>query len=288
MQYYLGKNNPDTITDVQWRSAQELKDFLAQQNTDQNTNKIWFRLNVKDPQNPSDPNAQIFQIDKVAKVLSDEQISAQAKIKIYINETGFTKAIENLKAVGSTDDFKITGIDEWIKIIPTGLEVWYSNITTPNEDNDNDWNKNKPTTLNTDKKLWVRFKVQDGYEFESARTDKSEYSDKKEINTSGIKVIIKLQTAWLEKIKITGNTKEAKITEDEVIKAIQDAQVLPTDQDDLVELQYNIKGTKEEWLTKDAFITKLSKLAGSKAVSYTHLTLPTKEDECRSRWSPYH
>ena len=26
----------------------------------------------------------------------------------------------------------------------------------------------------------------------------------------------------------------------------------------------------------------------SQAVSYTHLTLPTKEDECRSRWSPYH
>ena len=24
------------------------------------------------------------------------------------------------------------------------------------------------------------------------------------------------------------------------------------------------------------------------AVSYTHLTLPTKSDECRSRWSPYH
>ena len=27
---------------------------------------------------------------------------------------------------------------------------------------------------------------------------------------------------------------------------------------------------------------------GALAVSYTHLTLPTKEDECRSRWSPYH
>ena len=25
-----------------------------------------------------------------------------------------------------------------------------------------------------------------------------------------------------------------------------------------------------------------------KSVSYTHLTLPTKSDECRSRWSPYH
>ena len=26
----------------------------------------------------------------------------------------------------------------------------------------------------------------------------------------------------------------------------------------------------------------------SEAVSYTHLTLPTKFLECRSRWSPYH
>ena len=25
-----------------------------------------------------------------------------------------------------------------------------------------------------------------------------------------------------------------------------------------------------------------------RSVSYTHLTLPTKSDECRSRWSPYH
>ena len=24
------------------------------------------------------------------------------------------------------------------------------------------------------------------------------------------------------------------------------------------------------------------------AVSYTHLTLPTKTHQCRSRWSPYH
>ena len=25
-----------------------------------------------------------------------------------------------------------------------------------------------------------------------------------------------------------------------------------------------------------------------KPVSYTHLTLPTKDTRCRSRWSPYH
>ena len=29
-------------------------------------------------------------------------------------------------------------------------------------------------------------------------------------------------------------------------------------------------------------------LNDTKAVSYTHLTLPTTLHECRSRWSPYH
>ena len=28
--------------------------------------------------------------------------------------------------------------------------------------------------------------------------------------------------------------------------------------------------------------------AGAFSVSYTHLTLPTKNSPCRSRWSPYH
>ena len=38
-------------------------------------------------------------------------------------------------------------------------------------------------------------------------------------------------------------------------------------------------------------VLRLVRINTSKApepVSYTHLTLPTKEDECRSRWSPYH
>ena len=28
--------------------------------------------------------------------------------------------------------------------------------------------------------------------------------------------------------------------------------------------------------------------ARDEPVSYTHLTLPTKDSRCRSRWSPYH
>ena len=34
--------------------------------------------------------------------------------------------------------------------------------------------------------------------------------------------------------------------------------------------------------------SKIANATGYDAVSYTHLTLPTKSRECRSRWSPYH
>ena len=43
------------------------------------------------------------------------------------------------------------------------------------------------------------------------------------------------------------------------------------------------------WLTGLALCAiVVSRAQFTAAVSYTHLTLPTKEDECRSRWSPYH
>ena len=40
------------------------------------------------------------------------------------------------------------------------------------------------------------------------------------------------------------------------------------------------------WENED--LLALNKLRGWKAVSYTHLTLPTSNTLCRSRWSPYH
>ena len=33
---------------------------------------------------------------------------------------------------------------------------------------------------------------------------------------------------------------------------------------------------------------RLSSSSNAVSVSYTHLTLPTNHDMCRSRWSPYH
>ena len=260
VQYYLGENDPNNQQNINWQSAEGLKEFLANQSTDQTTNQIWFRLNVKES---DDPNGQVFQVDQSAKILISEDISATAKIKIYINETGFTNQIATLKAVGSTDSFTINGLKEWEAKIPTGLEIGYSKENNPDEADDSKWTVDLPATLSSDKKLWVRFKVKDGYEYQGAKTNNPKYGEKHQINTEGIKVIIKLKIEWLEKILINGNTKEASIDEQNVLNAITDANVLPTDQPNLIELQYNIKGSSE-WFTKAEFESKLTELAGKK------------------------
>ena len=48
------------------------------------------------------------------------------------------------------------------------------------------------------------------------------------------------------------------------------------------------KAERSEILTKLKPGMKLKGTVSSIAVSYTHLTLPTNHDMCRSRWSPYH
>ena len=260
VEYYLGKDGA-TATDDQWKNQVDFIEALQTTNVDQITNEIWFRLNVKDS---TGPDGQIFQINKKSDILNHEDISDKAKVKIFINETGFTDKINTLKAVGSTDSFEIEGLDEWKKLLPrAGLKVQWSKETTPTENDDTNWSDQQPTTLNPDKKLWLRFKVEDGYEFESARTDNPKYSDKKEINTDEIKVIIKLQKTWLENIKITGNFNEPNINEDKVMQQIQDAAILPQGKPDLVHLEYRIRGNND-WFDKDAFIKKLKELKGSK------------------------
>ena len=259
VQYYLGISQP--LNESDWRSATEFKSFLASQTTDQRTNEIWFRLNILASTNPNDQ--QIFQVDQTPIVLLTEDISGNAKVKIYVHETGFSDAIRNLKANGSTEQFNISGLDQWRKLIPSGLEVWYSVSTNPNEDNDDDWSDSVPTKLLSDKKLWIRFKVKPGYIFQNAKANNANYGEKHEVDTSGIKVILNVKTDWLKNIIITGNTKEATLDETKVLKEIQDSGILPNGQTDLIQLQYRIIGTND-WLLKSDFENKLQTLNGKK------------------------
>ena len=259
VQYYLGQSDP-TQANVVWRSAKELQQFLSNQTEDQITNQIWYRLNIKAPNNE---NEQIFHIDQSARILVREEINTNAKIKIYINETGFSNEINNFRALGSTDGFTIDGLNSWKAKLPKGLEVGYSKDNNPDETDDSKWTLDLPSQLNNDKKLWLRFKVEEGYVFQNALKDNPKYVQKHAINTEGIKVIIKLKKEWLEQILITGNVKEASINEEKVLELIKNEGILPPDQPELIELEYNIKGTSE-WLTKTVFESKLKQMSGAK------------------------
>ena len=48
------------------------------------------------------------------------------------------------------------------------------------------------------------------------------------------------------------------------------------------------QGAQSDPQKKESLTLSLKKKLRSIPVSYTHLTLPTKLEWCRSRWSPYH
>ena len=261
IQYYLGKQASSNLND--WRNHNEFTEYLKKQTVDFDTNKIWYRFNIK----PDDQDDQIFQIDQNPKELIPEQIDDNAKVKIFVNDTGFVQRITTLKAIGATDNFQIEGYDQWLKSIPKSLEVQYSNSESPDEKTDTDWSTTLPSSLNSNKKLWVRFKTKDGYVFEKAKQDPqgsyTKYSDKYPINTSELRLILKLQKAWLEEIQITGNTVQAQIDEAKVLEKIKTSGILPTGQDDLIVLEYAISGTNQ-WMNKDDFQNHLKTLKGAK------------------------
>ena len=58
---------------------------------------------------------------------------------------------------------------------------------------------------------------------------------------------------------------------------------LKTNQEKQDELDVKINNLNEKTAKLEEKINQ-----ANETVSYTHLTLPTKAVECRSRWSPYH
>ena len=258
IEYYLGKDGA-TVSDDKWKIRSEFINDLEQTNTDQVTNEIWFRLNVKNP--PGD-DVQTFNINKTPKQLIAEKIANDAKVKIFINDNGLETRAKSLKAIGSTEAVEIQGLTGFNSSIPNGLSAQWSNIANPN---DQDWTDQVPTSLNADKNLWIRFKSSDGYVYEKAiqqpQGTYTQYSDKYAINTEGLKVILKLQKEWLTKIKITNHTIDPKIDEQNSQTEID--KVLPTNKKDLIKIQYHIKGF-DQWFDKNQFIAKLKELKGAK------------------------
>ena len=86
--------------------------------------------------------------------------------------------------------------------------------------------------------------------------------------------------SYLQDMKINGHSKNKKITG--IVQNVKTTAEPTYKEEVLKESEFEYKNGQFKFDNPEF---KESDLV---AVSYTHLTLPTKEDECRSRWSPYH
>ena len=250
----------------------ELDDFiknLSRSKTNWNTNQILAKFEL----GSIAPNGQKYEIENNGTItVQAEDISDKAILKIYIHKGQFVNNIANLAATGSTEDYDINGLDEWLKTVPQGLKVQFSNDDDANTNNNATWNdyinsSSLPKPLNSNKKLWIRFEVKAGYIYQELETQPNKnHTQATAINTSQLKVILKLQTDWLHQIELTGNTKAIKINEEKAIKELQDANILPTSKNDLIEFQYSID--QKKWMTKNDFIKFLEEQDGSKDTSH--------------------
>ena len=247
----------------------ELNNYLAQQRQDLTSRDVQFKFAITQAnQNEwAVANATTGTNDEYTLLADNDQDN---QIKIFINDNGFEAEGKALKLSGSTEKFEVVGKDQWLAKKPRGLEIWWSSESSPADDSDTGWSQTLPAKLNSaNPVLWFHFKISDQsrYVYENAIKDAqgnfTQYSQKQKLDISELKIILKVQKQWLEKIEITGDFKTPEINEDKVKEQINQSSILPNDKPNLIHLEYRIKGTND-WFKKDQFIAKLKELNGSK------------------------
>ena len=97
IQYVLQKDKPDD--QVNWQDLNGLVTFLKSQDHDQNTNQIWYRINLKPTAN-FNLNAQ----DMQPKILSTHEApTSNTKIKYYVNAATWETQADQIEVSGSTN-----------------------------------------------------------------------------------------------------------------------------------------------------------------------------------------
>ena len=92
----------------------------------------------------------------------------------------------------------------------------------------------------------------------------------------GLPVQLDIDKLWIKNINVTTGLVSGNTTE-ELLEALKSKIIQPE------QLVTHYSKLSEIESAYDLF----RNATDHKAVSYTHLTLPTKSDECRSRWSTY-
>ena len=266
VKYRLGKNG-------QFLSAVELQKFLEGQNQDQNSNQIFFRLNLSG----FDPNQPDFELDSATQAFQELLSDNNTVVKKFlhgakyeaeldqINVTGADK--ENLEYVYGPNLQKIVNKD--LSVGPLRLEWTYdSNLaadeTISGQDPTNQWVEQElPSTVADDvKSLFVRIKNTDNtglYEY-GPDLNLPAAKIKGTIDLSQIATIVRVDKAWISNTAFSAteidiNNLDVNHFEQwktEVLKKIQ-----INDQELLKEMTFKFSYNGQSNLTANALVAKI-------------------------------
>ncbi|MGL5357595.1 MAG: hypothetical protein ACRC9U_00840, partial [Metamycoplasmataceae bacterium] len=241
-----------------WFTLTEFKRLLSTKTTDFDTNQIRAKFYI----DPSYSNAgqKYILSTEVPETLQAQDLTAAAKVKIFINKANYDTSPAKITATGSSDDLTIIIPDE-LKPSPNGqlspgLELVWSIAANPQlsqieQTNNATWTSVLPTTLEpTIKKLSVAYRVKPAYTLETSAN--KVYS----IDTSKIFTYINVQNIWLDQIVFSGNLFNATINE-----TTFQANLATIPGGEWVRIQYTVDD--KEWLSQTDFVAKLKTLEGA-------------------------
>ena len=268
----------------QWFTIEELaQKLLAIQNRNFNTNEIKARWFIDEQQ---EINGQRYQIsDSNAIVVQAQNNTSNALLKMYIHQGQYSnenEIVKQLIAQGTTEIYVINQLQNWKQMVDqtaAGLTIQLSNEANPL--NWTNWNQNgdEPKPLNPNKDLWFRYSVKAGYQFANPDPNDPNATAKVKLNTTQIKIILKLQANWLKLIQLTGNLKDININENPAHEQL--IQALPQSQPEPIIFEYTIDG--QNWFKQSEFQVELKKLAGKK--DQHNFILKREEIKVRFAWN---
>ena len=243
----------------------EIRDFVAalqSSQTNWQTNQILAKFVIDNPQGASQ-EYEITDGNEIVVVAKDD--SSNAQVKKWIHAGSFwDEIVNNLKPSGTTYAYQFPTYNVWSKSLPLGLTLELNNVSDAFQDGN--WISfdlnNLPKPLNPNKQLWVRLRVNDSFVFASASTNNDRYTETKQLDASNIKAVLDVQKSWLNLITTSGSLKNLQIDDSKFKDVIDQSNILPTGNSDLLQAQFRVKGSK--WLNKQEFEKHLQTLNGSK------------------------
>ena len=257
LEVVFGLNNSELMR------AAELKNYLANQASDQITNVLKMQVRLKPNVSKNEWILDGYSVNQPQNVFE----TLNSPIQIYLHDDGIDAALSRPHLSGDNTNL------QWSF---SGLEVNKKSglITKPNKqnalvieynpksasENDPNWTKVQPNQIDPNsKEMWIRLNWADptqnrfvlGDPLTQANPFSTNSTIKKaiKVNLDDIKRILHLQTAWLKQIKARGNLVNLSLDESNLETEFK--QILPADEIANLEAQYSI--SNNQWFNANEF-----------------------------------